>query len=107
MSFDFNRDWVEYIFLVLFVIGFLLPLMINNKIVSIIVIFLSGIFSGAILHRGKKHSRFVVYSIIAVGFLAGYVIGSFNHSRIATLLLFVIGNLVGFYLLKKEYIKFF
>ncbi|MBI2649764.1 hypothetical protein HYX04_00445 [Candidatus Woesearchaeota archaeon] len=52
--FELYKNWFEFFFLALVVVGVLIALSAPSAIISYIVIFLSGIFAGRLIYERKK-----------------------------------------------------
>ena len=98
-------NWVEYLFIVLAVIGMLVSISIKSAPFSYIVIVICGFLCGRLIFKFRKSKTLPLY-LIMFGFLLGYVIGSYYSSRRLIVVLFVIANFVGYHLHEKGHIKF-
>jgi len=102
----FFKSWAEFFFFVLMVIGFLVALWATSfsAVISYIVVFLSGMIGGRLLYERKRKLTFPYY-IIIIGFIIGYVIGTFYGSRKVVIILFILGILFSYHLHNKGYIR--
>ena len=100
----FFKNWVEFFFFVLMVVGYMIGLLATSAVISYIVIFLSGMIFGRLLYDRKMKLTFPYY-VILIGFLIGYVIGTYYGSRKIVIVLFIIGVIFSYYLNKKGYIR--
>lgn len=102
----FFKSWAEFFFFVLMVIGFIVSLWATtfSAVISYIVVFLSGMIGGRLLYERKRKLSFPYY-IIIVGFLIGYVLGTYYGSRQVVVVLFILGILFSYYLHNKGYIR--
>ena len=100
----FFKNWAEFFFFVLMVIGFIISMIAPSAVISYIVIFLSGMIGGRLLYHRRKKLTFPYYLII-IGFLIGYVIGTYYGSRKVVIILFILGVLFSYHLHKKGYIR--
>ena len=98
------KSWVELLFFALMVIGFVIALIAPSAVISYTVIFLSGMIGGRLLYDRRQKLTFPYY-LIMIGFLVGYVIGTYYGSRKIVIILFIIGILFSYYLCKKGYLK--
>ena len=62
---------------------------------------------GGRLFWERKNKVWSPYLTIIVGFVMGYVIGTFHGDRRITLLLFVLGGVLSYYVLDKGILKDF
>ena len=106
MTTFFFKSWVEFFFFVLMVMGLILSIWASSysAFISYIVVFLSGIIGGRILYE-RKGKLTLPYYIIILGFLIGYLIGTYYGSRKVVIVLFVLGVLLSYHLYNKGYIK--
>lgn len=102
----FFKSWAEFFFFVLMIIGFIVALWATSfsAVISYIVVFLSGMIGGRLLYDRKKKLTFPYY-IIIIGFIIGYVIGTYYGSRKVVIILFVLGILFSYHLHNKGYIR--
>jgi len=91
------RNWAELFFFILLVIGFLLSIATPSAVISYFMIFSCGMMAGRLWFE-RKNKLIFPYFLIIVGFLIGYILGSFYGSRKVILTLFVLGTLISYYL---------
>lgn len=96
-------NWVEYVFLVLLVVGFILAFNVSSAVMAYGIIFICGFISGRLIFKIKKNITLPFY-IIIIGFLLGYALGSYYGSKKVIIALFLIANIASFYLYDKEYL---
>ena len=101
---DFYKNYWEFLFLVLVVIGIVVALLAPSAVISYVVIFLSGIFAGRLIYARKSKIQFPYFMII-VGFVIGYLIGVYYGSKMLVVLLFVVGAILGYKLFDKKILK--
>lgn len=102
--FDFYKNWMEFFFLVLMIIGVLIALAAPSAIISYAIIFLTGIFAGRLIYERKNKMQFPYLMIIA-GFVVGYLIGAYYGSKSMIIALFVIGAALSYTLYNKKILK--
>ncbi|MCH8329283.1 MAG: hypothetical protein IIB81_02735 [Nanoarchaeota archaeon] len=102
----FFKNWAEFFFFVVMVIGFVVALLAPSAFISYIIVFLSGMIGGRLLYDRKGKLTFPYY-IIIIGFLLGYVIGTYigYGDKTVVIILFVLGVLLSYHLHKKGYIR--
>jgi len=100
----FFRNWAEFFFFVLMIVGFIIALFAPSAVISYIIIFLSGMIGGRLLYDRKQKLTFPYY-IILIGFIIGYVIGTYYGSRKVVIILFILGILLSYHLHNKGYIR--
>jgi hypothetical protein len=93
----FFRNWAEFFFFVLLVIGFLFSLLTPSAVLSYGLIFAAGMMGGRLLYERKNKLGFPYY-LMLIGFLIGYLLGAFYGNRNIMILLFVIGAFLSYYL---------
>lgn len=101
---NFFKNWAEIFFFILMVIGIIIAVSAPSAVISYIVIFLSGMFAGRILYFRKKKLKSAYY-IIIIGFLIGYLLGTYYGSRQVVIVLFFIGALLSYYLFEKGVLR--
>ena len=97
-------NWVEYLFLFLMFVGLVLALKIGSAVMSYIIISLCGLISGRAFYKLRKNITFPFY-IIILGFLLGYLIGSYYGNKQLIVIFFVIANIVGYFIYDKGYLE--
>jgi len=97
-------SWVEYAFLVLLVLGFILAASAGSAVITYITIILIGILAARSIFKRKKGFKFPAF-VILIGFLIGYIIGSFYGSRKLILVLFVAGYIFSYYIHYRKWVK--
>src|SRR3989338_9219936 len=102
--FEFYKNWFEFFFFALVVIGILIVLSSPSAVISYIVIFLSGIFAGRLIYERKNKIQFPYFMIIA-GFVISYLIGIYYGSRRVVIALFVIGAILSYKLYDKKILR--
>ena len=100
------KNWAEFFFFIVMVIGFIVSIWATSfsAIISYIVVFLSGMIGGRLLYYRKQKLVFPYY-IIIIGFLIGYLIGTYYGSRQVVVILFILGVLFSYHLHNKGYIR--
>ena len=100
------KNWAEFVFFVIMVIGFAVSIWASSysAVISYIVVFLSGMIGGRLLYERKNRLTFP-YIVIVIGFIIGYLLGSYYGSKKVIVILFGLGILFSYYLRKKGYIR--
>ena len=100
-------NWAEMFFVLLIIIGFIISITIRNSFLSYIVIICAGLMGGRLIAKKIKKQPLFPYFLIVLGFLVGFLLGSFTIeiNRILLIVLFVIGGIASYYIHKKGYIK--
>ncbi len=102
--FQFYKNWMEFWFFVLMIIGVLIALAAPSAFISYIIIFISGIFAGRVIYDRKNKIQFPYFMII-IGFVIGYLIGAYYGSIRVVVALFVIGAIFGYKIYDKGLLK--
>ena len=97
------EDWVEILAFLLLVAGFLLSLSSTSAIVSYLIIFIGGLMGGRLLYR-YSHSFKFTWILVLAGFVVGFSIGAAYGDTKIIILLFIVGNAIGYYLHEQGYI---
>ena len=101
----FFNNWVEIIAGICLVIGFILAIFSRSAVVSYFVILFSGFMFGRWWFRYKTKEVRLPILIISVGFLIGFLIGSFYGDKRIMIVLFLIGIIGSYYLHDKGYVR--
>ena len=102
--FDYFTDWAEFFFLFLLFVGLILGIMSPSAIITYLVSFSSGMMAGRLFYERKGKGR-APYLLIIIGFVMGYVIGTFHGDRRVSFLLFIVGTALAYYLFDRKIIK--
>ena len=100
----FYKNYMEFFFVVLMVLGILIALLAPNPFIRYLIIFIAGIFAGKVMLERKMNIRFP-YIIIFLGFFIGYLIGAYDSSKLFLGILFVLGAVVGYKMYEKGLIR--
>jgi len=99
--------WGELSGFILLLVGLVLSLVIDAAVVSYAIILFSGIIIGR-LYRMKIHKQSIVFYVVTIGFLLGYLLGAIINQRgniLVIILFFAIGCWYGNYIMKKKLCK--
>ena len=96
----FFKNWGEFLFFVLLVIGFILAIAAPSAVISYLVIFIVGLMSGRLLYERKNKLAFP-YTLIIIGFIIGYILGAFYGNKMTILTLYLIGIWIGYQIFNK------
>lgn len=100
------KYYIEYLALLFCLLGFLLALVTGSAVLSYISAFLAGIYTGKVYYVKKKTDPYLGTMLIIIGFVLGFVIGTFTASRILVLVLFVVGSYLSFKLHEQGKVKY-
>ena len=98
------RDWAQFFFFVLMIAGIIIALAAPSAVISYMVIFISGMMAGRVMYWRQKRFHFAYY-IVMVGFLIGYLIGTYYGSRKVIVILFALGAFLSYYLYDKKLLR--
>ena len=103
-SMVFSKDWVEMIAFILLIMGFIMASTSGSAFLTYVTIFFCGMIIGRFWFQRKKDIK-IPYFIVIVGFLLGYILGTYYGNKGITILLFFVGSLISYYLHEKGFIK--
>ena len=98
------RSWSQFLFFVLMIVGIIIAFAAPSAVISYIMIFISGMMAGRVMYWRQKRFHFAYY-IVIVGFLMGYIIGTYYGSRKVIVILFVLGAFLSYYLYDKKVLR--
>lgn len=102
-----HEEWVEAFTLFLLVLGFLISMLLRSDMLSYVAISLSGALAGRAFYTRRFSEPILPFVLMVVGFLLGYVLGSFWTSRLLTIVLFGVGFGLSYFLHMKKIIGIF
>ena len=88
---NFYKSWVEIIFFVLLITGFIFSLANPSPGFSYGIIFVMGLLCGRLLYLQKGNLLFP-YIFVSMGFVIGYLIGTRYGSWLTMVVLFLAGT---------------
>lgn len=101
---DLVFTWVEIVSFILLIIGFIIAFSAQSAVITYVVSFLSGTFFGKIWYGLKKKEKFA-YFLMILFFLIGFILGSFYGDKKVTILVFILGASIGYYLFHRQLLK--
>ena len=101
---NFYTDTLEYLFIAIIIMGFLLAIFIRSAIVSYIIIISMGIMVGRLFYLKKKNLPFFRY-MLTIGFLLGFLIGSFYANWLWLLFFFMVAAYASYKMHKHNLIN--
>ena len=104
MKWSYYEDWPEIISFILLVLGFLAALFVSSAVILYTLIFIAGLGGGRVWFRVKNHLK-ASWSLILLGFLIGFVLGSrYGDDRIIVFF-YIFGIVLSYYLHDKGIVK--
>ena len=101
---SYYEDWPEIIAFILLVIGIFVALGAGSAVIIYTLILLAGFMGGRLWFR-VKHNFKIPWSIILMGFLVGFIIGSRYGDKRMIVLFYIFGIVVSYYLHDKGIMK--
>ncbi len=101
--FYFKEQWPELLSLILLVLGFFIALFSKSAAVTYIMITICGLISGRMLFFRKYRMKMLFFMVI-IAFLIGFIFGSFYGTARVIIVFFIVGNYIGYFLHKEEYL---
>lgn len=102
-----NEYWVETFAIGFILIAFILAVLLANSIAVYITAVFSGFTAARVFYFRRFKEPIFPFIIIIIGFLIGYVMGSFSANRLITLVFFVLAYAGSYYLHQKKIIVIF
>lgn len=96
MMLRLEEQWAEVLSVFFLILGFVLSILLNNVFFSYLSIILAGFTAGRVFYVRRFREPIFPFILIIVGFLLGYLLGSFFANRVILLVLFA-GSFVGTY----------
>ena len=107
MHIHWTEQWAEAVALFFVFVGFLTSVLLMNPLLTYFSILLAGFMAGRIYYEKKHHQPILPFILIILGFLLGYLVGSFWASRFWTLFFFCVGFMVSYTLHRKKILVIF
>ena len=104
MAINYWKDWPEIISFILLVLGFFISLAAGSAVIAYTLILLVGAMGGRIWFRIKTELK-APWSIILMGFLVGFMIGSRYGDRKVIVVFYIFGIVASYYLHDRGIIK--
>ena len=101
-----NLSWVEWVCLVLLIIGLIISLSAGSAVIYYILAFLAGLFFGRLWYRTRKDEQFK-YLMMITFFMIGFIIGNYltrYGDPIITMLVYLLGIVISYSLHSKGHV---
>ncbi len=96
-------NWVDYVALILLILGALMAFVAGSKVLTILIVLLSSMIVGRISYLKKTgHQLRIWYMILA--FLVGLIVGTRFLTYKAVIVTFIVGAVMGYYIKKHHYL---
>ncbi len=96
-------NWVDYVSLFLLILGAAMAFIAGSKVLTILIVLLSSMIVGRIIHLKKSgHQLRVWYMILA--FIVGLIVGTRFLTYKAVIVIFIIGAVMGYYIKKHHFL---
>lgn len=99
---DFSASWAEYLFVIVAIAGFFLSATIDNNLVIYLISYIIGLQSGFLVYHNLNSKRTFPLWLVIGGLLIGYLLGSYDASKLSIIVLFVTGIINGYMIFKKN-----
>ena len=83
-----DEEWVEALTVLFLVLGFIVSVLLQSALFSYISVVLSGFLAGRIYFIKRYKEPILPFVLMILGFLLGYLIGSFWASRVGIIIFF-------------------
>jgi|TARA_Y100000310_G_C20691377_1_gene822474 hypothetical protein len=100
----FFKNWPEFVSFLLMVIGFFVAILAGSAVIAYTLILLAGFMGGRIWFRVKTNLK-VPWSIILMGFLVGFMVGSRYGDKRMIVIFYILGIVASYYLHDRGIIK--
>ncbi len=106
-DYKIEEKWAEYLILLFLVLGFIVSVLLRDMFLSYISVFFAGGLFGRIYYIKRYKEPILPFILLILGFLTGYLIGSFWVNRFLVLIFFLTGLIVSYYLHMKNILVIF
>lgn len=104
---EWENWWPEALSLLLLVIGFIMAVLLHNSFLNYLMVLLAGFLAARVYYSKRFTEPILPFIMIIIGFLIGYLLGSFWASRIWSFIFFSLGFGVSYYLHMKKILVIF
>lgn len=102
--FTYKMGYVEYAFIALAIIAFIIANHLQRPIISYTIIFLFGLLFGRVWFKYKNRRKVDIFFIIT-GFIFGYILGQLEGSTTTAFALFILGIIIAYLMHDKDWIR--
>ncbi len=102
-----EEQWVEVFTVCFLVLGFMISILLQNRILSYLSVLIAGLLAGRIYYTKRFAEPILPFILIILGFLLGYFIGAVWVSRLWTAGLFLAAFFLSYWLHLKKIIVIF
>ncbi len=106
MAHLFFSSWAEVAAFTFLFFGVFIAILSPSAFISYLIILLSGMIAGRIFYERRKNTK-IAYTMIILGFLAGFAAGAFfRHfgNVLVILVLFIVGAIVMYKISERGFI---
>ncbi len=107
MTLKLVEQWPELTALFFLAVGFIIAVLLQSPKFSYVSIILCGFLAGRIYYLKRFKEPVFPFVLIIMGFLLGYLIGTFWVNRVLSLFLFLLSFFVSYYLHLKKILVIF
>ena len=98
MEFKLEEQWAEVLTILFLALGFVIAVLLQSALFTFLSVIIAG-FLGARVYYMKRFSEPIFpFVLIIVGFLVGYLLGSFWASRLWVIVFFPLSFALSYYL---------
>ena len=102
-----EEQWVEVFTICFLVLGFMISILLQNRMLSYISILIAGLLAGRIYYTKRFTEPILPFILMILGFLVGYLIGTIWVSKVWMMVLFLGALILSYYLHLKKIIVIF
>lgn len=102
-----TENWAEAGGAILLLLGLMVSILLSNEWVVYLVVLLAGALAGRGIYIRRFKEPVFPFVLMSMGFLLGYLLGTFWASRFWTATFFIVGLAVSYYLHMKGILVIF
>ena len=104
---QWEEQWAEAITVFFAAIGFIIAILLGSALFTYLSVIISGFLAGRLFYMRRFSEPIFPFIMMIVGFLVGYLLGSFWASRFWVLVFFALSFGISYYLHLKEILVIF
>jgi len=97
-----DEQWAEAFAVFFLVLGLIVSVLLRSAYFSYLTIAFAGFLAGRLYYIKYAKEPILPFILIIIGFLLGYLVGSFWINRFLVLILFALGFALSYYLHMKD-----
>ena len=98
MAIKLEEQWAEALTILFLALGFVIAVLLQSALFTFLSVIIAGFLSARVYYLKRFSEPTFPFILVIVGFLVGYLLGSFWASRLWVLVFFALSFALSYYL---------